>query len=414
MIKFGFLAALLFFQVGAFASSTGSTTRNVDINGPVTSGGTNGSNGSEWEGDEDCGGNDAVNFFYTWDDDNLYLAWTGGDAAQQHIVWIDTDPQSPATNGTGSTATFEYGFINATLPFTGNVFLNIQDTYDEYRTNTAGTWSGGTSNTLNQFSSGSHLEVTVPWASIGGKPDHIYILSYLNDLGGGDGDGYAYGGSPSSIPSGDYDGPEGFEIPSSNTWYFAEIIGAQAPNGNQGALLPVDWMFFSMVELSGKVTLKWGVASEQNNSHFNVQRSPNLQAWRTIGQVEGQGTTLLTQEYSFTDHQPLEGMNYYRLEQVDFDGASDYSKLLSVEMRKKTKMGFHPNPVSGEIFVQLPNQQDGIFTLQVFDFQGRLVAVRPVIPGKSTDVSSLQPGNYFMRLFDESGKTLAVEQFMKL
>ncbi|MCB0556998.1 MAG: hypothetical protein KDD02_25850, partial [Phaeodactylibacter sp.] len=67
------------------------------------------------------------------------------------------------------------------------------------------------------------------------------------------------------------------------------------------------------------------------------------------GRVQGAGTTLEPQEYSFIDEKPLRGLNYYRLRQVDFDGAVEYHKVISVEYKGKSSaigVSAFPNPAN--------------------------------------------------------------------
>ena len=90
--------------------------------------------------------------------------------------------------------------------------------------------------------------------------------------------------------------------------------------------------FTAKANKSGTVNLAWSTASEQNNSHFDVQRATDGTSFDKVGQVTGNGTSNAKNNYSFTDTKPVNGTNYYRLKQVDNDGKSAESKVVSAKV----------------------------------------------------------------------------------
>ena len=97
--------------------------------------------------------------------------------------------------------------------------------------------------------------------------------------------------------------------------------------------LPVSLTTFTAkANKAGTVNLSWSTASEQNNSHFDVLRATDNATFGKIGQVTGNGTSNAINNYSFTDTKPTNGTNYYRLKQVDNDGKSAQSKVVSAKV----------------------------------------------------------------------------------
>jgi hypothetical protein len=98
-------------------------------------------------------------------------------------------------------------------------------------------------------------------------------------------------------------------------------------------LLPVEWLYVKGTHQSdGNVMLRWATAWEINNSHFEVERAARDGRFEYVDQVRGHGNTLLTSHYEYTDV-TWTGTNefaYYRLKQVDFNGATDYSPVVVV------------------------------------------------------------------------------------
>lgn len=107
--------------------------------------------------------------------------------------------------------------------------------------------------------------------------------------------------------------------------------------GTTQASLPVTLTSFNGRQQLQTVKLNWATASEQNNSHFNVLRANDSKKFTTIGKVDGNGTTNMAQQYTFTDNNPYGGNNYYQLEQVDFDGKTQKSEVVAVKTDIKDK-----------------------------------------------------------------------------
>ena len=97
------------------------------------------------------------------------------------------------------------------------------------------------------------------------------------------------------------------------------------------------------------VILDWSTASEINNAGFEVQRripSPtDNENWVRVGFVEGAGTTTTPMQYRFAH--PFARLNPgrvdYRLKQIDFDGTTAVSEIVTVEIPPATGVTLYPN-----------------------------------------------------------------------
>lgn len=171
-------------------------------------------------------------------------------------------------------------------------------------------------------------------------------------------------------------------------------------------VLPVELSAFTAVA-SGKTTLlDWTTVSETANDYFAVERSRNGQNWTEIGRVEGQGTTAGTSQYNFTDENPVNGDNYYRLKQTDFDGSFAYSPVEIVNFAGAASRVF-PNPASN-MFTLTTDAEPA--TIRLIDAAGREVTAQCPITvvegGLQVNVRALPSGIYFV----ETGKeTLRVQ-----
>lgn len=96
--------------------------------------------------------------------------------------------------------------------------------------------------------------------------------------------------------------------------------------------LPVDLVSFSAEAMRKAVRLNWITASEKNNAYFTVQRSIDGIDFKQIGKVLGEGTSEKALQYRYIDNNPVAGVNYYQLQQVDRDGKSSLSEVVSAKL----------------------------------------------------------------------------------
>lgn len=130
------------------------------------------------------------------------------------------------------------------------------------------------------------------------------------------------------------------------------------------AVLPVTWLnFVAHPNTLGQVDLYWGTLTEENNARFEVQRAADARHWHTLTTVAGGGTRWTPQHYEARDAQPLNGINYYRIAQVDHDGRVTYSSVRSVRFAAHTHLFTQPNPSSTSTLLQSDRDIEGVTIL---------------------------------------------------
>lgn len=161
-------------------------------------------------------------------------------------------------------------------------------------------------------------------------------------------------------------------------------------------VIPVELVSFTSAIINSTVNLNWITATELNNSGFEIQRSINKTEWATIGFVRGFGTSTEVHNYSFTDQSPVNGLSFYRLKQVDFDGTSEYSNTIEVTFGAVADYSLaqnYPNPFNPTTKINYAIKEKGNVELKVFDLLGSEIA---------TLINEEQnPGNYEV-FFDAS------------
>ncbi len=99
-----------------------------------------------------------------------------------------------------------------------------------------------------------------------------------------------------------------------------------------GSTLPIKLLYFNAKANNSKVDLTWSTASESNNDYFTVERAADGIRFEEVLKKAGAGNSTSINNYFGTDYNPINGNNYYRLKQTDYDGHSTYSEIKFVRM----------------------------------------------------------------------------------
>ncbi|NJL75166.1 MAG: T9SS type A sorting domain-containing protein [Saprospiraceae bacterium] len=207
----------------------------------------------------------------------------------------------------------------------------------------------------------------------------------------------------STLPAGIYTLEVYVRITTNGVNAASEIFDSNSSTNYQAnfvvtVLLPVELTEFYSKTIKDYILIGWTTASELNNSHFEVERSENSKLWKTIGKVQGYGTTLETQTYQFIDEKPSTSTNYYRLKQVDVNGSFEYSHIVVVEnhVRSSDDAFVFPNPASDWVQYQLPKERV-LKNIQIFDAFGKLVKTDSALNG-TLNLGDLPRGWYVLVL----------------
>jgi len=113
--------------------------------------------------------------------------------------------------------------------------------------------------------------------------------------------------------------------------------------------LSVNWGYFTPSINGNVVTLKWETKSETDNSHFVAERSLDGKTFTKIAEQQSKGAQ--GGHYQDIDQNPAQGLNYYRIKQVDRDGKYSYSEVKPLRFLGSNQATFfvYPNPVKNNI-----------------------------------------------------------------
>jgi Secretion system C-terminal sorting domain len=272
------------------------------------------------------------------------------------------------------------------------------------------------------------VSISDPPSTVVVRKDLNWALSTANGLAGGtynlqaQGTGFGLIGNPSDlrltlvnsvvgvagINAGTVTNPQvnrtGLSVANlTNTFYIGSINTSTSP-------LPVDFISFTVIEVSQSVKLFWQTSMEMNNDNFSVQRSINGSVWETFQTVPGSGNSDNISSYSATDQNPYPGTSFYRLMQTDFNGTVSYSPVRSIDLKNILAISIYPNPAAQFVFIQSVNP--ATMQINLYNSNGQIMNV-PLLTGGSTrmlDVSELSTGVYFLSIsqgdFNETRKLI--------
>jgi len=191
-------------------------------------------------------------------------------------------------------------------------------------------------------------------------------------------------------------------------------------NSNPSVPLPIELLSFNARWNAGVVDLTWSTASETNNDFFVIERASEQLDWRPIETITGAGNSTTRINYATVDPQPLPGLSYYRLKQVDFDGTYSYSEVRAIRNMQEADEDhafLFPNPAyNGRTFVRIPASfAEFPVQLRLFDMQGKLVWSKQSTRNEAlieVNYGALPSGMYLLQLQSElfsETKKLVVE-----
>jgi hypothetical protein len=171
---------------------------------------------------------------------------------------------------------------------------------------------------------------------------------------------------------------------------------------NSQISLPVTFTNVNVRRSGNGAQLIWNVAGERDVRSYEVERSVDGRNFVKIGEV----SALNHDAYAFTDVQPLQGLSYYRVRNVDIDGRSKYSYVVRYNAnRVSASLQLYPNPTNGDAVLE-HNELGQNARFSIIDMNGRIV--RTIVPLRGVtntriNLSGLTTGTYVLRVENGNG-----------
>jgi hypothetical protein len=176
-----------------------------------------------------------------------------------------------------------------------------------------------------------------------------------------------------------------------------------------GGPLPVQYLSFDAVVNDKTISLKWLTTQEVNNSHFEVERSFDMNSFNTVGMVLDGFVSGANKSYQYKDNSiELHGRSivYYRLKQYDIDGKFTYSKVIAVKLQAKegVVMQVSPNPFVGQVNIRYSSTESGMAQIRIMNMEGQTMLSKQATISKGynniqvADLQRLATGMYVAQL----------------
>ncbi len=176
----------------------------------------------------------------------------------------------------------------------------------------------------------------------------------------------------------------------------------------RNAAVPVLLQNFTARLNKGKVLLLWSTSQEIDAAVFSVERAGSDQQFTKLITVNANGNSNLTNYYNYVDEKPLEGLNYYRLVQIDADNNKHYfetRKIMNARNNKATVLVL-PNPVSEEVTAFININRAQRVSVSITDINGKVLKNKTSFIGEGNTGVAIQTielakGIYFIRVAGE-------------
>lgn len=192
---------------------------------------------------------------------------------------------------------------------------------------------------------------------------------------------------------------------------------------DNSSVLPIELTMFNAKCEGKSVSIYWQTASENNNHHFEIERSGDGINFSSVAIVNTQnGNTNATQNYFAIDENPLSVRSYYRLKQVDNDGKFSYSSIVTLSCTASNGntvspvISVFPNPATDILTVDIKGIP-GKKSILIYNVLGQEMTDKMVIEGneniqQTINISAFAKATYMIRI-DASDELFQVLKFVK-
>ena len=177
--------------------------------------------------------------------------------------------------------------------------------------------------------------------------------------------------------------------------------------------LPVTLRSFLVEKKNNFNQIHWSTETETNSYRQILEKSYDLNFWEELSSVNSNNKP---SEYSVLDDNPS-ALTYYRLHFVDFDGSSDFSKIISLkreDLNDKLIQSFFPNPAKDVLTINLREDAylENEIKISIFNSSGSEVYKNIITDNKAyIPTENLDFGLYWLRI--TTGSKSEIIKFIK-
>ena len=186
-----------------------------------------------------------------------------------------------------------------------------------------------------------------------------------------------------------------FQIISSQ--YLASTCSGNVQSFNSNQI----FTFEAKAELN-QAKLLWVTNTGHQNDYFEVERLNAVGQFEMLDIINANTDNDAVKAFDFTDRQPLQGENTYRIKTVLLDGTPQYSEVKKVNFSLLGKVNIFPNPANDYIDVDLSMYQGKTVNVYIYNQLGKLLSIENIENANSApqriDTQLFTSGTYLMRI----------------
>ncbi|MBL7700371.1 MAG: T9SS type A sorting domain-containing protein [Chitinophagaceae bacterium] len=191
--------------------------------------------------------------------------------------------------------------------------------------------------------------------------------------------------------------------------YGTLIDDVSVTTGSAG-ILPLKFISFNGKIKNASAVLNWTASNDdQSGRYFVIERSYGQNKFDSIGIVKANDSRA---DYTFTDNNFSNGVNYYRIKAVNANEVISFSSVIALNGNAAIQAKVYPNPAVSNIAVSLPASANTIANVQIYNLAGSLLISKHVSLKEgsnvvSVDITTLKPGSFFVKVADNNGLDFA-------
>jgi hypothetical protein len=190
-------------------------------------------------------------------------------------------------------------------------------------------------------------------------------------------------------------------VPFTPTVFFQDWILVDNTNP-----LPVTLTNFEATCTDNKTRIDWNTETEINNQYFIIEKSYDGVSYFELETIDGAGNSNSPIGYSAIDNELYNGVIYYRLKQVDFDGKITYFKIVATNCSNNTNEEFNGYFSNNELTINYLSENPKEIFVELYDYQGKLILKNTLPPfsgrNKINLTKTLAKGLYILNLSSEN------------
>ena len=174
--------------------------------------------------------------------------------------------------------------------------------------------------------------------------------------------------------------------------------------GTGCSALPVVLLDFRGEILPLGVELSWSTLTEVSNDFFTIEKSYDGSEFFPFAKVKGSGDSQVQLSYKLQDNERLADKVFYRLSQTDFDGTTEYLKVVVIGSASNSfEMSVYPTSLTTDSQFITVQGATADMSWKVYNLNGALVDCGSFIKSNEVQIYGLGKGVYFLHITSSIG-----------